>query len=200
MKQSLTTVELLTSLLARFPGVGAKSANRMVFYLLKRGKEEVRQFIRVLQEFHDRVGTCQICFNLAEGDRCWICADVGRDPQTLCLVEEPSDVLAIEKAGVFRGIYHVLGGRLSPLDGLGAEALHFASLEARLSQGTIKELILATNPTVEGEATAHYAMRIAAPFVEKITRLAYGLPMGSSLEYADESTLYQALFGRKPYQ
>ncbi|MBF0369947.1 MAG: recombination protein RecR [Magnetococcales bacterium] len=195
----LPTVERTIIQLARFPGVGKKSAQRMVYHLLRQGREETGQLIDSLERLRDRVRPCGICFNLAEEDLCRICRDPGRLSAHLCIVEEPADLIAIENAGLFKGHYHVLGGQLSPLDGIGPDELHMEELEKRLVRGGITELIIATNPTVAGEATAHYVAQLAKPSVERITRLAYGLPMGGELEYLDESTLYQALAGRRDY-
>ncbi|MBF0176603.1 MAG: recombination protein RecR [Magnetococcales bacterium] len=198
-KSGLPSVAKAVEMFSRFPGVGRKSAQRMVQHLLRRERSDMDLLILALEGLRDKVRPCTVCFNLAEGKLCWICADQQRDQNTLCLLEETSDLLAMEKAGAFRGVYHVLGGRLSPLDGVGPEDLHFATLTQRLQQRPVRELIIATNPTVEGEATAHYAVQIAQPLVGKVTRLAYGLPMGGELEYLDESTLYQALAGRREF-
>ncbi|MBF0138290.1 MAG: recombination mediator RecR [Magnetococcus sp. DMHC-1] len=195
----LPSVTKAVALFSRFPGVGRKSAQRMVQHLLRREQSEINLLIQALEGLREKVRPCTVCHNLAEADLCWICADRQRDQTMLCVLEEASDLLAMEKAGLFRGVYHVLGGRLSPLDGVGPEQLHFAALTARLHQGRIAELIIATNPTVEGEATAHYVAQMAEPLVGKVTRLAYGLPMGGELEYLDESTLYQALAGRRKF-
>ncbi len=186
--------------LARFPGIGPKSARRIVYHLLRQGDEATEQLIMALEGLRDKIRQCEICFNLAEDRVCWICADGRRDRTRICVVEEPSDLMAMEKAGLFKGVYHVLGGRLSPLDGVGPDELHMASLEARLALGSVVELIVATNPTVEGEATAHFVAQLAEPLVPQVTRLAYGLPMGGELEYLDESTLYQAMVGRRDFR
>ncbi|MBF0399229.1 MAG: recombination protein RecR [Magnetococcales bacterium] len=195
----LPSVERAVALFCRFPGIGRKSAQRMVHHLLRQGKEEVEQLLRALQDLADRVGQCVVCHNLAEGELCWICNNDRRDASLLCVVEESMDLLAIERAGLFNGYYHVLGGRLNPLGGMGPEQLNLTTLEARLRSGQTTELIIATNPTVEGEATAHYVAQMAAPLVARLTRLAYGMPMGGELEYLDESTLYQALAGRRVF-
>lgn len=192
-------MERVVALLSRFPGIGRKSAQRMVHHLLRRGPAEIDLLVRALEEVRDRVGHCHRCFNLAEGELCWVCADARRDGGVLCVVEEPADLMAMERAGLYNGVYHVLGGRLSPLDGMGPEQLRMAALEQRLRSGTVQELIIATNPTVEGEATAHYVAQLAHSLVTRVSRLAYGLPMGGELEYLDESTLYQALAGRRQF-
>lgn len=199
LASGLPSVERTVSLFSRFPGVGPKSAQRMVHHLLRRGREEVGQLVDALQNLCDNVTLCSLCHNLAEGDLCWICASAQRDATVLCVLEEPLDLLAIEKAGLFDGRYHVLGGRLNPLGGVGPENLNLTTLESRLRTGGVLELILATNPTVEGEATAHYVAQMAHPLVQRITRLAHGIPMGGELEYLDESTLYQALAGRRDF-
>ncbi|MBF0460412.1 MAG: recombination protein RecR [Magnetococcales bacterium] len=195
----LPSVERAIVLFSRFPGVGRKSAQRMIHHLLRQEKEGVVQLLHALQALSDRVGHCTVCHNLAEDERCWICQDTRREAALLCVVEESMDLLAMERAGLFRGYYHVLGGRLNPLGGMGPEQLNLATLEARLQTGQTTELIIATNPTVEGEATAHYVAQMASSLVPRITRLAYGMPMGGELEYLDESTLYQALAGRRNF-
>ncbi|MBF0341246.1 MAG: recombination protein RecR [Magnetococcales bacterium] len=200
MVKGLPSLERAVVVLSRFPGIGPKSARRMIYHLLRRGESAIQELIDVLEGVRDRIQSCRMCHNLSEESLCWICADPGRDGTRLCVVEEPADLLAMEKAGLFKGMYHVLGGRLSPLDGIGPDALHLASLEARLSVGTIVELVVATNPTLEGEATAHYVAQLAETCVPRVTRLAYGLPMGGELEYLDESTLYQAMAGRRDFR
>ncbi|MBF0158449.1 MAG: recombination protein RecR [Magnetococcales bacterium] len=195
----LPSVERVIASLSRFPGIGRKSAQRMVQFLLKKGAGEISNLTVALEQLRDRVRSCRRCFNLAEDELCWVCSSAKRNHQLLCVLEEPSDLLAIERAGLFTGVYHVLGGRLSPIDGIGPSDLHIAALESRLRSGTIQELIIATNPTVEGEVTGQYLAALATPLVDRITRLAYGLPMGGELEYLDESTLYQALAGRRDF-
>lgn len=193
----LPSLERAVALFTRFPGVGRKSAQRMVHGLLRRGPEEIDLLIHALEGLRDNVRECAVCFNMAEAERCWICADPMRDGGVICVVEETADLLAMERAAFFKGRYHVLGGRLSPLDGVGPEQLRMAALMARLQQGGVREVIVATNATVEGEATAHFIAQSAHSLVERITRLAFGLPMGGEMEYLDESTLYQALAGRR---
>lgn len=200
MDKGLPSLERAVVVLSRFPGVGPKSARRMVYHLLRHGESATRELIEALEGICTRIRPCVRCHNLAEGALCWICADPGRDRSRICVVEEASDLLAMEKAGLFRGVYHVLGGRLSPLDGVGPDALHLASLENRLMDGGFVELIVATNPTVEGEATAHFVAQLAEPLVPHVTRLAHGMPMGGELEYLDESTLYQAMAGRREFR
>ncbi|MEO5330492.1 MAG: recombination mediator RecR [Magnetococcus sp. YQC-5] len=196
----LPSLERAVLLLARLPGIGPKSARRMVYHLLRQGSGATGELITALTLLRDNIRHCDICFNLAEGHRCWICDDPRRDAARICVVEEPSDLMAMEKAGIFKGLYHVLGGRLNPLDGVGPNELHLAALESRLTTGTVVELIVATNPTLEGEATAHFVAQLAEPLVPQVTRLAYGLPMGGELEYLDDSTLYQAMAGRRNFR
>ncbi|MBF0125770.1 MAG: recombination protein RecR [Magnetococcales bacterium] len=198
--KGLPSLERAANLLTRFPGVGPKSAKRMVYHLLRQGHQATGELIMALDALRENIRPCAVCYNLAEGEQCWICSDPLRDGRRICVVEEPSDLMAMEKAGLFKGLYHVLGGRLSPLDGVGPDELHLAALEARLLGGEVVELIVATNPTVEGEATAHFVAQLAEPLVPQVTRLAYGLPMGGELEYLDESTLYQAMAGRRDFR
>jgi recombination protein RecR len=197
--KGLPSVERAIAIFSRFPGVGPKSAQRMIYHLLRHDGAEVSQLVASIEALRDRVKSCRICHNLAEGDICWVCEDSRRDPSLLCVLEESSDLMAFEKAGFFSGTYHVLGGRLNPLDGVGPEQLHMDSLKLRLDTGVVRELVIATNPTVEGEATAHFVAQLAQSAGCKVTRLAYGLPMGGELEYLDESTLYQALAGRREF-
>ncbi|MBF0423560.1 MAG: recombination protein RecR [Magnetococcales bacterium] len=197
--KGLPSVEKAILALSRFPGVGRKSAQRMVHFLLRGDGAAIEQLVHALESLRQSVGYCVDCHNLAEGERCWVCLDPGRNKSLLCVLEAPADLMAMERAGVFRGRYHVLGGRLSPLDGIGPEQLHLDSLKSRLQEGSIQEVVIATNPTVEGEATAHYVAQMSQPWVTRVTRLAYGLPMGGELEYLDESTLYQAMQGRRQF-
>ncbi|MBF0359215.1 MAG: recombination protein RecR [Magnetococcales bacterium] len=197
--KGLPSVDRAVGVFSRFPGIGKKSAQRMIYHLLRHGVDDVEQLLVSLQALRDRVKYCEVCHNLAEGDLCWVCEDAKRDSSLLCVLEEPSDLMAFEKAGFFNGVYHVLGGRLNPLDEVGPEQLNMVSLKKRLLSGQVKELVIATNPTVEGEATAHFLAQLASSSGCKVTRLAYGLPMGGELEYLDESTLYQALSGRREF-
>lgn len=183
--------------LVRLPGVGPKTAQRLAFHLLKAPREDAAALAEALVGLKDRTRLCQRCFNLCESELCGICTDPRRDASVLCVVEEINDLLAIEKTREFRGFYHVLGGSLSPLDGRGPEQIRARELQARLEPGEIREVILATNPNVEGEATALYLLRVLKPFPVKVTRIARGLPMGGDLEYADEATLARALEGRR---
>lgn len=183
--------------LVRLPGVGPKTAQRLAFHLLKAPREDAAALAEALVALRDRTRLCQRCFNLCEAQLCGICLDARRDGSLLCVVEEINDLLAIEKTREFRGFYHVLGGSLSPLDGRGPEQIRARELQARLESSDVREVILATNPNVEGEATALYLLRVLKPFPVKVTRIARGLPMGGDLEYADEATLARALEGRR---
>lgn len=179
------------------PGVGPKSAQRMAFYLLERDREGGRRLAAVLAEAMERIGHCERCRTLSEQPRCRLCADPNRDPALLCVVETPADVIAIEQSTGYRGLYFVLGGRLSPLDGIGPGEIGLDLLDRRLADGDIAELILATNPTVEGEATAHYIHEMARRRAVKTTRIAHGVPLGGELEYVDGGTLSHAFNGRR---
>jgi len=183
--------------LVRLPGVGPKTAQRLAFHVLKAPREDAAALAEALVGLKDRTHLCQRCFNLCEGDLCGVCLDARRDGSLLCVVEEINDLMAIEKTREFRGRYHVLGGSLSPLDGRGPEQIRVKELQARLESNEVREVILATNPNVEGEATALYLLRVLKPFPVKVTRIARGLPMGGDLEYADEATLARALEGRR---
>jgi recombination protein RecR len=183
--------------LGRLPGIGPKSAQRIAFYLLGADPVDVRRLAGVLVEVTERIRFCRVCGNVAEEEECRICRDPRRDPTVICVVEEPKDVAAIEKIREFRGRYHVLGGAISPIDGVGPDDLRTRELMTRLSDGTVTELILATDPNLEGEATATYLARLVKPLGLKVTRPASGLPVGGDLEYADEVTLGRALAGRR---
>ena len=188
-------MEKAISELAKLPGIGRKSAQRLVFYLLKLPKYEVQQLADALYAIKEKVNFCTICFNITETDLCHICASEKRDRTTLCVVEEANDVLALEKTGEYNGLFHVLGGALSPLEGIGPNDLHIKEMMTRLN-GTIQEIIIATNPNTEGEATSLYLEKLIKPLEIKLTRIARGLPVGGDLEYADEITLTKALEGR----
>jgi recombination protein RecR len=190
--------------LARLPGIGRKTAVRLTYHLLKRPADEVRRLARALDTVLERVRACSRCGNLTEADPCELCTSPRRDPSSICVVEEASDIMVIERAGEYAGLYHVLGGRLSPMDGVGPEELHVATLLRRLQpepggaeQGVVREVIIATNPSVEGEATALYLQRVIQPLGIRVTRLARGLPVGGDLEYADGVTIVQAFAGRR---
>jgi len=190
-------VQNLIDELGQLPGVGPKGAQRIAFYLLSADPADVRRLASSLIEVLERVKFCRSCGNVAEEDECRICRDPRRDPAMICVVEEPKDVAAIEKIREFRGRYHVLGGAISPIDGIGPEDLRISQLMKRLSDGTVTELILATDPNLEGEATAAYLARLVKPMGLRVTRPASGLPVGGELEYADEVTLGRAFEGRR---
>jgi recombination protein RecR len=190
-------VARLIDALQRLPGIGPKTAQRLTFFLLKRPAEEVRELSQALLAVKERIVYCRVCFNVADQDPCPICADPRRDGRLLCVVEEPNDLLAMERTGEYRGRYHVLLGALSPLDGIGPEDLKIRELLARLEAGGVAEVILATNPNVEGEATALYLAKLVRPLSVRVTRIARGLPVGGDLEYADQVTLSKALEGRR---
>jgi recombination protein RecR len=190
-------VQDLIDELGRLPGVGPKGAQRIAFHLLQAEEPDVRRLAEVLIEVKARVKFCSICFNVSEDDQCRICRDPRRDQTVLCVVEEYKDVVAIERTREFKGRYHVLGGAISPIDGIGPEQLRVRELMMRLSDGTVTELILATDPNLEGEATATYLTRMLKDLDLTVTRLASGLPVGGDLEYADEVTLGRALVGRR---
>lgn len=203
MAQLIEPVARLIEAFTRLPGVGPKTAQRLTFHLLRAPESEARTLASALVAVRDEVVFCEECFNIASGPRCPICADAGRDRHRLVVVEEPLDVLALERTGVIRGLYHVLQGAISPIDGIGPERLKIRELLARValrdSEGDpFLEVILATNPTLEGEATAMYLAERLAPHVASITRIARGIPVGGDLEYADEVTLVRALQGRRP--
>lgn len=190
-------VQSLIDELGRLPGVGPKGAQRIAFYLLGADHADVRRLAAVLVEVTERMRFCRTCGNVAQEDECRICRDPRRDPSVICVVEEPKDVAAIEKIREFRGRYHVLGGAISPIDGIGPEDLRTRELMARLADGGVTELILATDPNLEGEATATYLARLVKPLGLRVTRPASGLPVGGDLEYADEVTLGRAFEGRR---
>jgi recombination protein RecR len=181
------------------PGVGPKSSQRMAFHLLERDREGGRRLARVLVAAMDRIGRCRLCRTLSEAETCRLCANPNRDGSQICVVETPAEVLAIEQATSYRGRYFVLGGRLSPLDGIGPREIGLDQLEQRLEEGGIGELILATNPTVEGEATAHFIGELARVRQVRVTRIAHGVPLGGELEYVDGGTLSHAFAGRREY-
>ncbi len=190
-------VQQLIDELARLPGIGPKSASRLTFYLLRAANEQAIDLAKALQEMKERTRFCSVCFNITEDDPCLICEDETRDDQLLCVVEEPLDVLAIERSRAFNGRYHVLHGAISPVEGIGPEDLKVEELVRRAQHGVFSEIIVATNPTLEGESTALYLQRRLAGSGAKMTRLARGLPVGGDLEYTDEITLGRALEGRQ---
>ncbi len=190
-------VQDLIDELGRLPGVGPKSAQRIAFHLLAADSTDVTRLIAALHRVKDEVRFCRVCGNVAEADECRICRDARRDLTVICVVEEPKDVVAVERTGEFRGRYHVLGGAISPIEGIGPDDLRVRELLTRLRDGTVTELILATDPNLEGEATATYLARLVKPMGLRVTRLASGLPVGGDLEYADEVTLGRAFSGRR---
>jgi recombination protein RecR len=194
----LYTSEALEQLIGEFaklPGIGRKSAQRLALFIMKRPREEVVTMARALVSVKDKIRTCSVCSNITEQDPCSICSSSKRDRSTICVVEEPNDVLALEKTNDFRGLYHVLGGSLSPLDGIGPEELKIRELLTRVTT-EVSEVILAMNPNVEGEATTIYLSKLLKPLGVRVTRIARGLPVGGDLEFADEATLSRALEGR----
>ncbi|HRW38690.1 MAG: recombination mediator RecR [Acidimicrobiales bacterium] len=190
-------VQDLIDELGRLPGVGPKSAQRIAFHLLKLPKDDALRLAKSIVEAKDRVAWCSRCFNLSEGELCGICSDDRRDGHTLCVVEEPKDLVAVEKTGEFKGRYHVLQGAISPIEGIGPDQLRVKELLARIEPEGVTEVILCTNPNIEGEATAMYLGRLLGPLGLTVTRIASGLPVGGDLEYADELTLGRALEGRR---
>lgn len=196
MNYTAESVEQLVEQFAQLPGIGRKTAHRLALYILKMEREEIVTLARALVNVKDKVRYCSICSNITETDPCGICANTKRDRNVICVVEEPNDVLALERTNEFKGLYHVLGGALSPLDGVGPDDLRVKELLSRLSDSGVDEIILAMNPNVEGEATTLYLSKLLRPMGIKITRIARGLPVGSDLEYADEATLSRALEGR----
>ena len=189
----------LTRLIEQFeklPGVGRKGAQRLAFHELGLPKEKAADFANAILEAHEKIKKCSVCQNLTDAELCPVCMDGGRDKSVICVVEDPRDVIAFERTREYKGVYHVLHGLISPMEGIGPEQLTIRELLVRLADGAVKEVIMATNPTVEGEATAMYLARLIKPMDIKVTRLAYGIPVGGNLEYADEVTLYRALEGR----
>lgn len=193
-------MDALIEALRCLPGVGPKSAQRMTLHLLERDREGAAALSRALAEAAERIGRCKRCRNFAEAPECGICTDPRRDATVLCIVETPGDILAIEQAGGYRGRYFVLMGHLSPIDGIGPEQIGLSALEGLARESDLQEVILATNPTVEGEATAYYITRMLEPLVPKLSRIAHGVPLGGELEYVDGSTLAHAFSGRQLVQ
>ena len=193
----MSAIDDLATDLARLPGIGRKTALRLTYHLLKQPAEQSRRLADALTTLAERVHPCERCFNLTEEPLCHICRDPRRDPAVICAVEEASDIGAIERAGEYRGVYHVLGGRLSPLDGIMPEDLRVADLVRRAGSGEVREVIIATNPSLEGEATALYVQRQLSALPVSVTRIARGLPVGGDLEYADGVTIAQALTARR---
>lgn len=198
MAQVPKSVQNLIEAFERLPGIGPKTAQRLTYYLLHAPIEEAKTLASAAIGMKEKTKICSICFNIGEEDPCQICSDANRDQTTIMVVENPLDVLALEKAN-YKGLYHVLHGVISPLENIGPSEIHIRELLPRLKDGKVKEIILATNPTMEGEATAMYIQRLISPLGITVTRIARGLPVGSDLEYADETTLSRALEGRKEY-
>jgi recombination protein RecR len=196
----VSVIDELTSELARLPGIGRKTALRLTYHLLRQPAAQSRRLAEALVSLTERVRQCERCYNLTENPLCALCVDPRRDPAIVCVVEEASDIASIERAGEFRGLYHVLGGRLSPLDGIGPDDLTIGALMGRIEPEGVQEVILATNPSLEGEATALYVQRQLAVRSVRVTRIARGLPVGGDLEYADGVTIAQALAARREMQ
>ena len=193
----MSVIDELTRELSRLPGIGPKTALRLVHHLMKGSADDTRRLSRAIRDLADRIRPCRRCGNFSEDELCDVCSNPRRDPATVCVVEEAYEVGAIERTGRFGGLYHVLGGRLSPLDGVGPEKLNLASLVSRIGEEEVVEVIVATNASVEGEATAVYIENIVRPLGPRVTRLARGIPIGSDLEYVDGTTLAEALVGRR---
>jgi recombination protein RecR len=196
MKNPSKYLEMLTREFSRLPGIGPKSASRLAFHILKMPLEDVESLSRAILVLKKNISTCTICGGISDGDVCSICLDSERDRNLLCVVEEQSDVLSIEKSGEFRGLYHVLGGVISPLDGIGPEELNIKSLIGRAREGEVREVIIATNPTVEGDATSLYLSQELRPLGITVMRIAHGLPIGADIEFADSATIAQSLRDR----
>lgn len=193
------SLERLMAELSKLPGIGPKSAQRLAFYILERGKESALSFAAALTDATEKLGECPVCFNIAEEGHCAICEDTSRDDRVICVVETPRDVLPIERSGSFQGRYHILGGLLSPMEGIGPGDIHLKELLQRLQDDTVEEVILATGSNVEGEATAAYIADLLKPAGIRVTRIAQGMPVGGDLEYIDEITLARALAGRREF-
>ena len=190
------SIQSLIKEFSKMPGIGTRTAERLAFYILKLPQQDAERLSRAILKVKSTIRFCKVCNNLSEGDLCLICQDESRDRSLICMVEEPNDVSAIEKSGRFNGVYHVLLGRLSPLDGIGPEALKIKELIGRVKNGKVQEMIIATNSDTEGETTALYIAKLFKPYKIKITRLAHGIPVGSDLKYADQATLMKAIEGR----
>jgi recombination protein RecR len=197
MPEQAKPMSRLIEALRRLPGIGTKSAQRIAFYILKADASEANEIATAIAELRAKIRLCDTCNNVTEMNPCSFCADMSRNPRLLCIVEEPGNILPIERSGQFRGYYHVLHGALSPLQGIGPEQLRLSNLVERLKDGTVQEVIVATNPTVDGEATATYLSKLLKPQGVTVTRIAMGVPVGGDLEYVDEVTLAKAMEGRK---
>ena len=196
MSYNLAPLQNLIDQFERMQGIGHKTAQRMAFYVLGLSDSEAEQFANAITDAHTKIKQCKVCCDLADGDLCPICKADNRDKSVICVVEDPRDVAAIERTHEYKGLYHVLHGAISPMDNIGPDQIRIKELIARLSDGEVEEVIMATNPTVEGEATAMYISRLLKPMGITVSRLAYGVPVGADLEYADEVTLSRALDGR----
>ncbi len=196
MAYDVAALEKLIEQFQRIPSIGRKTAQRMAFHVLDLTTEQAKEFADAIIDAHTKIHHCSLCHNLTENELCPICASSNRDHSTVCVVEEPRDVLAFEKMREFQGVYHVLHGVISPMNGIGPEQLTIKSLIERATSGEISEIIMATNPTIEGDTTAMYISKLIKPFGVKVTRLAYGIPVGADIEYADDVTLMRALSGR----
>lgn len=196
MKYDVLPLTKLVEQFERLPGIGKKSAQRLAFHLLNLPDEKVKQFAACVLEAHQKIKKCKICQNLTDLEVCQVCTDENRQRSLICVVEDPRDVMAVERTQEYNGLYHVLHGLISPMNGVGPDQLYVKELLSRIQAGGVEEVIMATNPTVEGEATAMYLARLLKPLGIKVTRLAYGIPVGGNLEYADEVTLYRAIEGR----
>ncbi len=197
MRTVAEPVERLIEEFSRLPGIGPKTAQRLTFWLLRGSEERARSLADAIREMKEKITLCSQCYNITETDPCAVCTSHARDKALVCVVEEPLNVLAIERTHEFKGLYHVLHGRISPMDGLTPDKIKLRELESRVAAGGIEEVIIATNPTTEGDATAHYISRMPSLRAVKVTRLARGLPLGSDLDYADEVTIGRALQGRQ---
>ncbi len=191
------TLSKLIEELQQLPGIGPKSAQRLAFFILGSSKKSIDELIFAVQQAKERLKYCSVCFNITDIDPCKICSDLSRDPETICVVADPKDLVAIERSGVYNGKYHVLGGVISPLDGVEPDSLRIKELLIRLNKDNIKEVVMAVSPTTEGEATSIYLTRLIKPLGIKLTRIAYGLPIGADMDYADPATLSKALEGRR---
>lgn len=196
MSYNIVSLEKLIEQFESLPGIGRKTAQRLAFHVLNMPQDRAEEFSKSILEAREKIKHCKICFNLTDSDICSICKDDSRDRSIICVVEDPRDILAFEKTREFNAVYHVLHGVISPMDGIGPDQIRIKELLQRINEGNVKEVIMATNPTVEGEATAMYISRLLKPLGVKVTRLAYGIPVGGDLEYADEVTLYRAIEGR----
>ena len=196
---NVVPLQRLVEQFERLPGIGSKTAQRLAYFVLNLPKEQADEFANAITEAHEKIKYCEVCCNFSDQDKCPVCRSLRRDKSVICVVETPRDAIALEKTGEYNGTYHILHGSISPLDGRGPDQLKIKELLSRLNDDTVKEVIMATNPTVEGEATAMYLSRLLRPMGIKITRLAYGIPIGGDIEYADEVTLARTLEGRSEF-